>query len=423
MDETLEARRETIWPLKKTLAVVLAGGRGTRLHELTEEQSKPALPFAGKFRIVDFPLSNCVNSGIRRIGVVTQYRAHTLLIHLQRGWRLLRHELNEFVEVWPAQQQTSEESWYRGTADAIYQNLKIIQDHAPEYVLVLGGDHVYKQDYGILVREHIERGADVTVACVAVPKVQARSFGVAIAEADGRIRDFVEKPADPPSIPGRPDLAFASMGIYVFTARYLFDELARDARDPSSTHDFGRDLIPRAVKHGRAAAHDFAASCIPNRGTKETYWRDVGTLDAYWEANLDLTKVTPALDMYDLGWPIWTYQPQRPAAKFVFDDNWRRGMAVDSVVSSGCIVSGGLVRRSLLFSDVRVNSFSLVEDSVILPGSDVGRHCRIRKAIVDEGCRLGERLVVGEDAAADARRFRRTESGVTLVTAKMLSKL
>lgn len=409
--------------LRSTLAVVLAGGRGQRLYDLTRNQSKPAIPFGGKFRIIDFPLSNCVNSGIRHIGVVTQYKAHTLIKHVQRGWGFLHSELREYVEVWPAQQQTPEGYWYRGTADAVYQNLQTIQEHAPEYVLILGGDHVYKQDYKVLLAEHIERGADVTVACIEVPRETATSFGVVQVDDSDRIMSFVEKPDDPPSIPGCPDRSLASMGIYLFNAALLREELQRDAVQAGSSHDFGKDLIPFLVPRLHVRAHRFGKSCVVNQGTREVYWRDVGTLDAYWEANLDLTRVTPALDLYEPTWPIWTSLRQRPAAKFVFDDDGRRGMAVDSLVSVGCIVSGASVRRSLLFTDVRVGSYSLVEDSVVLTGSVVGRHCRIRRAIVESNCRLPEGLVVGEDPDEDARRFHRTDRGVTLITTSMLESL
>lgn len=409
--------------VRNTLAIVLAGGKGKRLKALTDNQAKPAMPFGGKFRVIDFPLSNCINSGMRRVAVVTQYRAHALISHIQRGWSFLRGELGEFVELWPAQMQTSRESWYLGTADAVYQNLGIIQGHAPQYVLILAGDHVYRQDYSRLLADHIESSAEVSVSCVEVPQERASSFGVVDADEEGRIVRFLEKPADPPSIPGRPGTSYASMGIYVFNIEVLMETLARDAGTEGSSHDFGHDIVPKLIGERRVVAHPFPRSCVMSEGAVEPYWRDVGTLDAFWEANLDLTHVTPSLDLYDRRWPIWTYQAQRPAAKFVFDDAERRGLAVDSLVSAGCIVSGSSVRRSLLFTDARVNSYSAIEDSVILPGVDIGRHCTLRKTIVASRCQVPEGLVVGEDPEADAERFHRTEQGITLITPDALDHL
>jgi glucose-1-phosphate adenylyltransferase len=411
------------YALKHTMALVLAGGRGTRLMDLTDEEAKPAIPFGGKYRIVDFPLSNCLNSGIRRISVLTQYKAHTLIHHIQRGWGFLRAELGEFVELWPATQQTPEQTWYIGTADAVFQNLKNIEDYAPNYILVLAGDHVYKQDYSLMLADHIESGAEATVACVAVPRMSATAFGVVDVDDKGWITGFLEKPADPPAIPGRDDSAYASMGIYVFDAKFLIDQLHHERAVDHSTHDFGKDVLPRIVEHHKVYAHDYGRSCVKMPGSEEPYWRDVGTLDAYWAANMDLVSVNPQLDLYDDDWPIWTYQQQRPSAKFVFDDDERRGIAVDSCVSSGCIVSGGYVARSFLYNNVRVNSFSEVEDSVLLPNVDVGRHCKLQKAIVDSNCRLPAGLIIGEDPEADAKRFHRTSGGVTLVTQAMLNAL
>jgi glucose-1-phosphate adenylyltransferase len=406
--------------LRGTLALVLAGGRGSRLRGLTDDQAKPAVPFGGKFRIVDFPLSNCVNSGVRRISVLTQYRAHDLIRHIQRGWSFLRAELGEFVELWPAQQQADSESWYRGTADAVYQNLDVIRSHDARYVLILAGDHVYRQDYSRLLQWHLERNAQVTVSCVEVPRNGASEFGIVQADGDGRIVSFLEKPADPPEIPGRPGRCYASMGIYLFDTDVLVKHLVRDASEAGSSHDFGRDLVPYLVDRMNVLAHPFEDSCVQSEGALEPYWRDVGTLDAFWEANLDLTHVTPSLDLYSGNWPIWTYQAQRPAAKFVFDDPDRRGEAIDSLISAGCIVSGGVVRRSLMFTDSRVNSYAVVEDSVLLPGCDVGRHARVKKAIIAAGTRIPEGYVIGEDRQADAKRFHITEGGVTLVTPDML---
>lgn len=409
--------------LKGTLALVLAGGRGSRLRGLTDDEAKPAVPFGGKFRIVDFPLSNCVNSGIRRIGVPTQYKAHSLIQHLQRGWGFFRAEINEFVELWPAQQQTSDESWYRGTADAVYQNLDLLRRHDPEYILILAGDHVYRQDYSKLIAQHLEKKADLTISCIEVPLEQAREFGVVGVDGEDTIIEFVEKPANPPHIPGQPDRAFASMGIYVFNARFLMGLLEKDAADPNSSHDFGKDIIPSLIATNKVVAHRFGDSCVMTAGAVQPYWRDVGTVDAYWEANIDLTSITPELDLYDEDWPIWTYQVQKPAAKFVFDSDDRRGMAVDSVVSAGCVISGATVRRSLLFSCVRVNSYAVVEDTVILPDSDIGRSCRIHRAIVASGCRVPEGLVVGENVEEDRKRFHVTDKGVTLITPQMLAQL
>ncbi|MEM9462960.1 MAG: glucose-1-phosphate adenylyltransferase [Myxococcota bacterium] len=410
--------------VRNTLALVLAGGRGSRLRALTESLAKPAVPFGGKFRIIDFPLSNCLNSGVRRISVVTQYRAHHLIRHIERGWNFLRAELGEFIELWPAQQQTEAGSWYQGTADAVYQNLELIESHDARYVVILAGDHVYRQDYSRLLAWHLERGAEVTVSCVEVPRALGHNFGIVSASAEGKIEDFLEKPQDPPCVPGKPDTCYASMGIYVFNADLLQRELRRDAKDEASSHDFGHDLVPYLVgQRAKVYAHPFAHSCVMSPGAIEPYWRDVGTLDAFWEANLDLTHITPSLDLYDGRWPIWTYHEQRPSAKFVFDDEERRGMAVDSMVSSGSIVSGGMVRRSMLFNDVRVNSYSLVEDSVILPEVDVGRRARLRKVIVAGGCKIPEGMVIGEDRARDAERFYVSEGGVTLVTSAMLAAL
>ncbi|HAK96328.1 MAG TPA: glucose-1-phosphate adenylyltransferase [Planctomycetes bacterium] len=405
--------------LKNTLAVVLAGGRGTRLPYLTENESKPAVPFGGNFRLIDFPLSNCINSGVRRVAVVTQHKAHTLIKHVQRGWGFLRSEFGEYIEVWPAQPQTRDESWYSGTADAVFQNLSTIREHAPAHVLILGGDHVYKQDYGIMLAEHVARRADLTVACTEVPREEAASFGVIAADGEGRILDFQEKPEDPAAVPGDPHHAFVSMGVYVFSGECMHEQLKRDALMAESSHDFGRDVLPFMVPRHRVMAHRFDESCVRGPGTREAYWRDVGTLDAYWKANLDLTSVTPALDLYDTEWPIWTYEPQRPAAKFLFDEGNRRGTATNSVVAAGCVVSGATVRRCLLFRDVRVNSYALVEDSVVLPGAEIGRSCRIKKAIIGADCRVPEGTVVGEDPARDAKLFHRTDSGVTVVSAAM----
>src|SRR5512137_1345923 len=414
--------RQSPSPLtSRTLALILAGGRGSRLQQLTNWRAKPAIPFGGKFRIIDFTLSNCVNSGIRRIGICTQYKAQSLIRHVQRGWSFLDGRFGEFVELLPAQQRV-ESSWYRGTADAIYQNLDILRLHAPDLVLILAGDHVYKMDYGRMLEEHVARRAQMTIACIEVPLTDARSLGVIGVKADGRIVRFEEKPTNPAPMPGHHDRVLASMGIYVFDADFLYAALLRDADDPMSGHDFGRDLIPRLIASGaRIRAHDYKHSCV-NMAKGVPYWRDVGTVDAFGEANLALVHVEPELNLYDEAWPIWTYQEQLPPAKFVFDYDGRRGAALDSIVGSGCIVSGSTVRRSLLFSKVRVHSYCTIEDSVILPNVEVGSHVVLRRAVVDKHCRLPDGLVVGLDPARDRERFHVTERGVTLIIPEMLGQ-
>lgn len=413
-------------PIRQTIALVLAGGRGSRLQALTEHCAKPAVPFGGKFRIIDFVLSNCLNSGVHRIGVLTQYKSHSLLRHLQHGWSFLRSEFNEFIDLLPAQQRVDEASWYRGTADAVFQNLDILRSHRAKYILILAGDHVYKMDYARLIADHVEQGAPCTVACIVVPLAEARAFGVMTVDETRRITGFAEKPSQPqamPGQPGQPDQALASMGVYVLNAEYLFAALEADVKNPTSSRDFGKDLIPSMVARGDAIAHPFDLSCVKTSPEAPPYWRDVGTVDAYWSANIDLTATTPELDLYDQAWPIWTYQPTLPSAKFVFDDDGRRGMAVDSLVAGGCIVSGSMVRRSVLFTGVHIHSFSNVEEAVILPGADVGRHCRLRKVVIDEGCRIPADMSIGFDASTDARRFFRSPGGVVLVTSAMLEAL
>ncbi|KQP19769.1 glucose-1-phosphate adenylyltransferase [Pseudorhodoferax sp. Leaf267] len=407
---------------KRAIALVLAGGRGSRLMNLTDRRAKPAVYFGGKFRIIDFALSNCLNSGIRRIGVITQYKSHSLLRHLQRGWAFLKSEMNEFVDLMPAQQRNDDESWYRGTADAVYQNQDILASYRADYIVVLAGDHIYKMNYAIMLADHVAKGRDCTVGCIAVPRKEASAFGVMAVDENSLITDFLEKPADPPAMPGRPDMALASMGIYIFNARFLYKELERDMADPDSQHDFGKDIIPRAVKNGQAAAHPYELSCVNMRLGEEAYWRDVGTIDAYWDANIDLTATDPQLNLYDTRWPIWTYQSQLPPAKFVHNAEDRRGMAVESLVSGGCIVSGSVL-RSVLFSSVRVNSYASVSWSVLLPEVQIGRRARVTRAIIDRGCQIPDGMVIGEDAEADAARFYRSESGIVLVTPPMLAKL
>ena len=401
---------------RDTLAIVMAGGRGSRLMQLTSSRAKPAVPFGGKFRVIDFTLSNCVNSGVRRVGVLTQYKSQSLIRHLQQGWGFMRGQFGEFVELLPAEQRTEIASWYAGTADAVYQNLDFIREHQPAYVLVLAGDHIYKMDYGPMIAHHVERGATITVGCIGVPLEEARSFGVMQVAGDSRIERFEEKPAQPQPMPGRNDVALASMGIYVFDARFLLEWLTRDAHSSVSSHDFGKDIVPTAIEGGSVYAYPFRDLYEPGR---QGYWRDVGTVDAYWQANLELTGVLPELNLYDQRWPIWTQQAQVPPAKFVFDRPGQRGFATDSIISGGCIVSGAEVRSSVLFTGVMVESGSAVTESLLLPNVRVGRGCRIHRAVIDEGCEIPDGTVIGVDRDAD-RAYHVTASGVRLVTREML---
>jgi glucose-1-phosphate adenylyltransferase len=405
------------------MAYVLAGGRGSRLMEMTDIRAKPAVYFGGKFRIIDFALSNALNSGIRRIAVATQYKAHSLIRHMQRGWNFFRPERNETFDILPASQRVSEEKWYQGTADAVYQNMDIILDYDTRFIVILAGDHVYKMDYEVMLRQHVEQAADVTVGCLEVPRMEATGFGVMAVDAKDQIIGFVEKPADPPGMPDNPDLALASMGIYVFNTDYLAEVLREDAADPNSSHDFGKDIIPRLVKEAKAVAHRFSSSAIRPSPEALPYWRDVGTIDSYFAANIDLTEVVPDLDLYDHSWPIWTYSEMNAPAKFVHDYPGRRGGATSSLVAGGCVVSGSTVWRSLLFSNVRINSYAQVELGVIMPDVVIGRSARLRNVIVDRGVEIPEGLVVGEDAELDGRRFRRSEAGVCLITKKMIEQL
>ena len=407
---------------KRAMALILAGGRGSRLKQLTDTRCKPAVYFGGHFRIIDFVLSNCMNSGLRRIGVLTQYKSHSLLRHLQRGWNFLKSEMHEFVDLIPAQQRVDEEFWYRGTADAVYQSLDIIKSNHPEYVVILAGDHIYKMDYARMLADHALSGAGVTVGCIEVDRQEAKAFGVMAIDENKKVTSFVEKPADPPAMPGKPDRSLASMGIYIFTADYLYRMLDEDIALEGSSHDFGKDIIPKAVGEGQVVAHFFQDSCVYNSEKAPAYWRDVGTIDAYWEANIDLTATVPELNLYDRSWPIWTYQEQLPPAKFVHNEANRRGEAIESSVSAGCILSGS-VHNSLLFSNCRVHSYTQIQGAVLLPEVQVGRNARLTKVVVDRGCRIPDGLVVGEDPDDDARRFYRSEGGVTLITPRMLEKL
>lgn len=403
---------------RNTLALVLAGGRGSRLKNLTDWRAKPAVPFGGKFRIIDFPLSNCINSSIRQISVVTQYKSHSLIRHIQKGWSFLRGEFGEFVELMPAAQQRPNESWYEGTADAVFQNLNILRSHNPEFILILAGDHIYKMDYGPMIAEHVEKKADMTVGCLEVPLEMAKGFGVMSIDDNGQIVRFTEKPAEPEPTPTNPEKALASMGIYVVNAEFLYEQLQRDANSSTSSHDFGKDIIPSLIKTHNVFAYRFRDV---QKG-EQSYWRDVGTVDAFWEANMELVSVTPQLNLYDQQWPIWTYQEQLPPAKFVFDDDERRGMAVDSVVSGGCLISGAKIKRSLLFSNVKLNSYASLEETVVLPDVDIGRHCRIKKAVIDKGVLLPPKTVIGEDPEEDAKRFYVSEQGIVLVTPEMFGQ-
>ncbi|MBL1242310.1 MAG: glucose-1-phosphate adenylyltransferase [OCS116 cluster bacterium] len=407
----------------QTMAFILAGGRGSRLVELTDNRAKPAMYFGGKSRIIDFALSNAVNSGMRRIGVATQYKAHSLIRHLQRGWSFFREERNESLDILPASQRMNDEMWYKGTADAVTQNIDIIEGYDPKYIIILAGDHIYKQDYSIMVEQHVKTGADVTVGCIEVPREEAKGFGVMHVDEKDIILDFVEKPSDPPPMPGHPELALASMGIYVFKTDFLIELLKKDATNPESSHDFGHDLIPDLVKAGKAYAHPFSRSCIMSENEAEPYWRDVGTVDAFWQANLDLTDFKPALDLYDSDWPIWTYSELVPPAKFIHNEEGRRGQAISSMVSGGCIISGSTLLRCLLFTGVRTHSFSRLEGVVALPYVIIGRNARLTNVVIDRNVVIPEGLVVGEDPEYDAKRFRRTDSGICLITQKMIDNL
>ncbi len=417
-----ETRRHS--PLARdAMAYVLAGGRGSRLMELTAKRAKPAVYFGGKTRIIDFALANAINSGIRRLGVATQYKAHSLIRHLQRGWNFLRPERNESFDILPASQRVSEDQWYAGTADAVFQNLDIIESYGPEFMIILAGDHIYKMDYELMLQQHVDSGADVTIGCLEVPRKEATGFGVMHVDDKDRIISFIEKPKDPPGMPDKPEMSLASMGIYVFKTSFLCDQLRRDAAEKGSERDFGKNLIPYIVKHGKAVAHRFTRSCVRSENESQSYWRDVGTVDAYWEANIDLTDVVPALDLYDHNWPIWTYSELVPPAKFVHDEDGRRGKAVSSLVSGGCIISGAGVKNSLLFTGVRVNSYSRLEQAVVLPHVEIGRNARLKRVVIDRGVEIPEGLVVGDDPELDAKRFRRTENGICLITQPMLDKL
>jgi glucose-1-phosphate adenylyltransferase len=417
-----EKRRSA--PLARdAIAYVLAGGRGSRLMELTDRRAKPAVPFGGKSRIIDFALSNAMNSGIRRIGVATQYKAHSLIRHLQRGWNFFRTERNESFDILPASQRVSEDQWYAGTADAVYQNLDIIEAYNVKYSVILAGDHIYKMDYEQMLQQHVDSGADVTIGVLEVPRMEATGFGVMAVDKNDRIINFVEKPADPPGLPDNPEVALASMGIYVFETKFLSGLLRRDAATKGSSRDFGKDIIPYVVKNGKAVAHRFTKSCVRSPLEKNAYWRDVGTIDAYWEANIDLTDTLPSLDLYDHEWPIWTHGEVTPPAKFVHDLEGRRGQAIASLVSGGCIVSGASIKRALLFTGVRVNSFSSLEDAVVLPRVEIGRNASLTKVVIDTDVRIPEGLVVGDDPILDAKRFRRSEKGICLITQPMIDRL
>ncbi len=406
----------------RTMAFILAGGRGSRLKELTDTRAKPAVYFGGKTRIIDFALSNALNSGIRKMAIATQYKAHSLIRHCQRGWNFFRAERNEYLDILPASQRMDDSHWYQGTADAVFQNIDIVDSYGIDYVVILAGDHIYKMDYEVMLREHVETGADVTVGCLTVPRAEAHAFGVMAIDHSGRITDFLEKPADPPGMPDEPESALASMGIYVFRWKFLRQLLMDDANDPSSGRDFGGDIIPTVVRNGRAMAHRFEDSCVRHRPDAIAYWRDVGTVDAFWKANIDLTGFDPDLDLWDRNWPIWTYSESVPPAKFVHDEEKRRGLALSSLVSGGCVISGTEVRNSLLFTGVHTNSWSTLDQAVVLPYATVGRHARLTRVVIDRGVNIPAGLVVGEDPDEDRKWFRVTETGVTLITQPMLDR-
>ena len=413
----VENRRLT----NRSMAFVLAGGRGSRLKELTDRRVKPAVYFGGKTRIIDFALSNAMNSGIRKMAIATQYKAHSLIRHCQRGWNFFRAERNEFLDILPASQRNDDQSWYQGTADAVTQNIDIVDSYGIDYVIILAGDHIYKMDYEIMLRQHVETGADVTIGCLTVPRMEATAFGVMATDASGQITSFLEKPTDPPATPEDPTKALASMGIYVFNWKFLRELLLKDRDDPNSSHDFGNDLIPEIVKNGKAMAHRFDESCVRSDGAP-AYWKDVGTVDAFWEANIDLTDFTPELNLWDPEWPIWTYSESVPPAKFIHDEMDRRGMAISSMVSGGCVISGTVVRNSLLFTEVHTNSYAVLDHAVVLPYVTVNRRARLRKVVIDRGVIIPEGLVVGEDPDEDAKWFRVTEKGTTLITQDMLDR-
>lgn len=406
----------------RSMAFVLAGGRGSRLMQLTDRRAKPAVYFGGKTRIIDFALSNALNSGIRKMAIATQYKAHSLIRHCQRGWNFFRAERNEYLDILPASQRVDEVHWYQGTADAVFQNIDIIDSYDVDYVVILAGDHIYKMDYEVMLRQHADRGADVTIGCLTVPRSEAHAFGVMAIDANDRITSFLEKPKDPPGTPDNPDITLASMGIYVFSWPFLRDLLSRDAHDPDSSHDFGADLIPQIVAGGRAMAHRFEASCVRAGPEAPAYWRDVGTVDAYWKANIDLTSFTPELDLWDTSWPIWTYSESVPPAKFIHDEADRRGSAISSMVSGGCIISGTEVRQSLLFTRVHTNSYSQLLRAVVLPDVVVERHARLSNVVIDRGVVIPRGLVVGEDPQEDGKWFHVTPGGVTLITQDMIDR-
>jgi glucose-1-phosphate adenylyltransferase len=427
MNRELERKRmskNSFSPIARdTMAYILAGGRGSRLLELTDWRAKPAVPFGGKSRVIDFTLSNALNSGIKRIGVATQYKAHSLIRHMQRGWNFMRPERNESFDILPASQRLSSDAWYAGTADAVYQNLDIIQSYRPKYIVILAGDHIYKMDYELMLQQHVDCGSDVTIACLEVNIKDASQFGILEIDENDCIKSFVEKPQNPVPSLGKKDTCLASMGIYVFNLDFLVEQLHRDVSDPNSSRDFGKDIIPYIVKNCSAVAHRFTQSCVRSEFEPEAYWRDIGTLDAYWESNIDLTDTLPALDLYDQNWPIWTYSEVTPPAKFVHNEDGRRGQAASSLISGGCIVSGASLSRSLLFTGVRIHSYSSVDQAVILPNVEIGRNARLKNVIIDSGIKIPEGLIVGEDPILDAQRFRRTEKGICLITKTMIDAL
>lgn len=406
----------------QTLVLILAGGRGSRLYELTDKRAKPAVYFGGSRRIIDFALSNCINSNLLKVGVITQYAAHSLLRHLQRGWSFLPYERNQYIDMLPARQQIDENTWYRGTADAVYQNMEIMKSHyRPKYVIILAGDHIYKMNYNKMLEDHVDSGAKCTVGCIEVPREQATEFGVMAVNEKLKVQAFVEKPADPPSMPDKPNSSLASMGIYVFDADYLYEMLEKEVTDPNTSHDFGKDIIPKAVEQGVIYAHPFERSCEGRNTTGSIYWRDVGTIDSYWAAHMDLVSETPQLDLYDESWPIHGRPQQTAPARFFYSKPMDTTLN-NSLISGGCVITDAEISGSVLFGRVHVDADTKIKDSVVLPQVHIGKNCHIQKAVIDRHCVIPDGLTIGVDAEQDAKYFRISKGGVVLVCQKMLDK-
>ncbi|WP_386693873.1 glucose-1-phosphate adenylyltransferase [Lonepinella sp. MS14435] len=410
--------------VKETLVLILAGGRGSRLHELTDKRAKPALYFGGNRRIIDFALSNCINSGLNRIGVVTQYAAHSLLRHLQNGWSFLPQERGEFVDMLPARQQIDDSTWYRGTADAVYQNMAILKHHyQPKYVLILAGDHIYKQDYSQMLLDHVSSGAKCTVGCIEVPRSEASEFGVMAVDENLKVKEFVEKPKDPPAMIGKPDISLASMGIYVFDADYLYEVLNREVKSQNTSHDFGKDILPKSLEEGVLYAHPFSRSCMGRNTEGEIYWRDVGTLDSFWQANIDLVSEKPQLDIYDQRWPIRGNPEQTYPSKFFYHNPSIKPVD-NSLISGGCLITDASISYSVLFNNVKVKSDSSIDHCVVLPQVTIGKNCVLRNCIIDRHVVIPDNTQIGVDIEEDRKRFRVSSTGkVILVTDSMIKRL